>query len=239
MTLGFDDGLRLHDPAVPRLRQRQLRRRPPGGPRRDRGGQRRAPDLLRRGRLHRAPAGGLAGHFGERRGGVPGLQRHRRQRDRPAVDDRSAGAAVICRGTAHINTDENGAPERVGGPEAADRADPGRQAHPRADRPRGLGLGRRAPRAAAGRVDHPDHRARHLLHPRGDHGDRGPRARARDDACTWTAPGWSTPPPLCGRPVAGVHHRRRRRRPVASAAPRTACCSARRRGAEPRAAATG
>ena len=41
-----------------RLRQRQLRGRPPGGPRRPRPRQRRPPGRLRRGRLHRAPPAG-------------------------------------------------------------------------------------------------------------------------------------------------------------------------------------
>ena len=47
-----------HDPRhlLPRLRERQLRRRPPRGARRDRRGERRPPDRLRRGRLHRPPA---------------------------------------------------------------------------------------------------------------------------------------------------------------------------------------
>ena len=68
--------------------------------------------------------------------------------------------AVICAETAHINIDECGAPEKVGGLKLLTVADAGRQAHPRADRPAGVGLGRRAPRAAAGRLDHADHRAR-------------------------------------------------------------------------------
>ena len=49
--------------------------------------------------------------------------------------------AVICAETAHIHTDENGAPGAGRRAQAADGADPGRQAHPRADRPAGLRAG--------------------------------------------------------------------------------------------------
>ena len=59
-------------------------------------------------------AGGRGRAVRWRAGGAARLQRHRRQRRRPAVD----GAALGCghlRGGAHINIDENAAPERVAG----------------------------------------------------------------------------------------------------------------------------
>ena len=65
--------------------------------------------------------------------------------------------AVVCASTAHINMDENGAPERVGGMKLLQVHTAGRQADAGAHRPRSVGLGRRAPRPAAGRLHHPDH----------------------------------------------------------------------------------
>ena len=69
--------------------------------------------------------------------------------------------AVVCAETAHIHTDENGAPERVGGTQAAHRADARRQAHPRARRPRRRGAWATSTAPSPARVDHADHRARH------------------------------------------------------------------------------
>ena len=85
--------------------------------------------------------------------------------------------------------------------QAADRPHPGRQAHPRADRPAGVRLRRRAPRPAAGRLDHPDHRTGHLLHARRDPRHLRARPRARHGACTSTAPGSPTPPPRSDVPL--------------------------------------
>ena len=119
--------------------------------------------------------------------------------------------AVVCAETAHINTDEGGAPERMGGIKLLTVPTPGRQAHARADRPAGVGLGRRAPRAAARRLDHPDHRARHLLHARRDRA-RSATTRTRSACgCTSTAPASPTPPRPSAPPVR-LHRRRRRRR---------------------------
>ena len=57
--------------------------------------------------------------------------------------------AVICARAAHINVDEGGAPEKVGGLKLLSVATPLRQAHPGAGRPACVGLRRRAPRPAA------------------------------------------------------------------------------------------
>ncbi len=78
-------------------------------------------------------------HFGAARRGVPGLQRHRRQRRRAAGDDRPLGRGDLRRVRAHQRrrVRRAGAGRRA---EAAHRAHPGRQAHPRADRPAGVGL---------------------------------------------------------------------------------------------------
>ncbi len=107
----------------------------------------------------------------------------------------SAAAALGCRG----HERERAHPHRRGRrPRADDRtqaaagADPGRQAHPRAHRPRGVGMGRRAPRAAARREHHADHRARHALHARTRCG-RSPTTRTQPAwCCTWTARGSRT-----------------------------------------------
>ena len=92
------------------------------------------------------------------------------------------GAVVCTADRAHPHRRERGAPERVAGIKLLTVPTPRRQAHARAHRPRGLGLGRRAPRPAARRVDHADHRARHGLHARRDPRDRRPRPLARHDA---------------------------------------------------------
>ena len=96
--------------------------------------------------------------------------------------------------------------------QAAHRADRRRQAHPRAHRPRGLGLGRRAPRTAARRLDHAVHRARHAVHARRDPRDRRPRPRARHAPAPRRRPHRQRrgiPRPAAAR----LHARRRRRRP--------------------------
>ena len=213
-------------PVGPRLRLGQLLRRPPRGA----GGagrrQRRAPGLLRRGRsTPRRLQEVMAEHFGA------GIECF------PVFNGTGAnvlslqsllprwGAVVCAVDRAHQHGRERRA-GAVGGIKLLQVPDPGRQAHAGADRPRGLGLGRRAPRPAAGRVHHPDHRARHLLHARGGPGDRRPRARQGHEAAH-------------GRRAAG----QRRRAPgrcrcgpspatpawtsSPSAAPRTGCCSAR------------
>ena len=90
-----------------------------------------------------------------------------------------AWGAAVCAATAHVHTDEGGAPEKVGGRQAAPRADPRRPAHPRAARHGGVGLRVRAPRPTAGGHDDPDHRARHLLPARADRRRRAGRPRPR------------------------------------------------------------
>ena len=80
-------------PERARLRLRQLLRHPSRDARGDRGRQRRAPGRVRRGCLHRPPAGGDGAALRRRRRGVPGVQRHRRERHRHPVD-----AAALGRG---------------------------------------------------------------------------------------------------------------------------------------------
>ena len=77
--------------------------------------------------------------------------------------------------------------------QAAQRADRRRQAHARAHRPRGLGLGRRAPRAAARRLDHADHRARHRCTPSTRCARSPTTCTATACSCTWTARASRTP----------------------------------------------
>ena len=85
-------------------------------------------------------------------------------------------------------------------PQAAHRPDAGRQAHARAGRARGLGLGRRAPRAAARREHHADHRARHAVHARRGARDLPTSPTSTAWRCTWTAPGSGTRPPRSASP---------------------------------------
>ena len=136
--------------------------------------------------------------------------------------------AVVC---ADDRAHQHGRERRAGAgrrAQAAHRARPpdGKLTPELIDR-RGLGLGRRAPGPAAGRVHHPDHRAGHRLHARGDPRDRRPRARAGHEAARGRRPAGQRGR-HAGRAAARVHHRRRGGRAVASAAPRTGCCSARR-----------
>ncbi len=168
---------------------------------------------------------GFAGHFGEGAAGLPGVQRHRRQRHRPAVDAAALGCGDLREHRAHQHR-RGRRPRTRRRPQAAAGRDPGRQADPRTDRPGGLGLGRRAPRPAAGRVDHPDHRARHAVHAGRGARHRRPRPRA-GHALHMDGARISNAAAALGVPFRRVHHRRRRRHAVASAAPRTASCSAR------------
>ena len=102
--------------------------------------QRRPPGRLRRGRLHRAPAGGLPRAtsasgaeafpvFNGTGANVVALQ---------AMTDRW-GAVICAESRAHPRRRVRRAREGRR-PQAAHRADPGRQAHPRADRPAGVRL---------------------------------------------------------------------------------------------------
>ncbi len=73
--------------------------------------------------------------------------------------------AVICAETAHINTDECGAAERILGTKLLTVPVAGRQDHPRPHRPPSGRPRRRALRPAGRRRGDPVHRARHLLLP--------------------------------------------------------------------------
>ncbi len=155
---------------------------------------------------------------------LPGLQRHRRQRPGPAVAAPALGRGDLRRHRAHQHRRERrpGTDRRH---KAAARPHTGRQAHPGTDRPRGLGLGRRAPGAAAGRIDHPDHRTGHLLHAGGNPGDRRARPREGHESAHGRRPaGQRGRPP--GRSAAGLHHATPGWTSCPSAAPRTGCCSA-------------
>ncbi len=63
--------------------------------------------------------------------------------------------AVVCAETAHIHTDEGGAPERVGGIKLLPVPTPDGKLTPELDRPAGVGFRRRAPRPAARRCRSP------------------------------------------------------------------------------------
>ena len=159
-------------------------------------------------------------HFGADGRGLPGLQRHRRQRRRAPGGHRPLGRGDLRRDRAHQRR-RGRRPRAHGRPQAAHRAHPRRQAHPRADRPAGVRLGRRAPRAAAGRLDHPDHRTGHLLHARGDPGDLRPRPRARHEGAPGRLPHRQRGR-LPGRPACGRSPTRSASTSCPSAAPRTA-----------------
>ena len=116
------------------LRERQLRPHPARGAGRHRRRQPRPRRLLRRRRDHRAAAdrrpSATSAHdatafpvFNGTGANVVGL----RAMLRP-------WQGVICAESAHLNVDEGGAPEAMGGHQAADRPDAGRQAHARAGR---------------------------------------------------------------------------------------------------------
>ena len=154
----------------------------------------------------------MAGHLGPGRRGLPGLQRHRRQRAVAAIDAAPLGCGDLHRDRAHQHRRER-RPGTGRRDQAADRPDAGRQAHPRADRPAGLRLGRRAPGAAARRLDHPDHRTRHRLHPGRDPGDRRPHPPAGHAPAPGRGPDRQRRS-QSRRAAASLHHRRRGRRRV-------------------------
>ena len=173
-----------------------------------------------------------------RRPGVPGVQRHRRERAVAAVDAAALGCGGLRRDRAH----QHGRERRPGAGRRAQVADgdrAGRQAHAGADRPAGLGLGRRAPRPAAGRVDHPVHRARHPLHRRTRSG-RSPIMRTPagmrlhvDGSRIANAAA------ALDAAAAGVHHRRRRGRAQLRRHQERPDVRRGRRRAQPEAAPTG
>ncbi len=177
----LDWTLRDHDPRPehPRLRLRQLLRRPPRGAR----ARSPPPTTATRSRTARTSTPSAC----RRSSPTTSARASRRSPSSTAPAPTSSAlqsmlprwGAVIAASTAHINVDEGGAPERVAGIKLLTVADRRRQAHARAHRPRGVGLGRRAPRAAARRLDHAVDRARHALHARRDARDRRPRPRAR------------------------------------------------------------
>ena len=103
---------------------------------------------------------------------LPGLQRHRRERPVAAVPAAALGSGHLCLHGPHPHGRERRPGAGWRHQTAAGRHH-GRQAHPGADRQGGLGMGRRAPRPAAGRLHHADHGAGHLLHAGRSPGHRG------------------------------------------------------------------
>ncbi len=88
--------------------------------------------------------------------------------------------AVVCTTTAHIHTDEAGAPERVGGIKLLPVETPDGKLTPELIDKEAWGWGDEH-RAQPRRLDHPDHRARHRLHGGRGPRDRRPRPPARHD----------------------------------------------------------
>ena len=139
--------------------------------------------------------------------GVLRLQRHRRQRAGPE-GAAAPWEAVISPATSHLNVDECGAPEQIGGLKLLAVPTPDGKLAPSTSRRIGPGR-RRARGAAPGRLRHPEHRA-------GDASTRPDEIRARwptsptPTACcsTSTARGWRTrrrrSAPTCGAITTGV-----------------------------------
>ena len=161
------------------LRQRQLRPDPARGPGGDRRRQSRSRRLLRRRRLDRAAARALARAVRDGRESSPSSTA-------PARTSSGCGRCcgpwqgVICAESAHLNVDECGAPEVMGGIKLLTVPDAGRQAHARARRFPDRAGRRRARRPAGGRVGHAVDRARDAVLARGAAGAARSRARARD-----------------------------------------------------------
>ncbi|VXB75677.1 putative Uncharacterized 50.6 kDa protein in the 5'region of gyrA and gyrB [Micrococcus luteus] len=138
------------------------------------------------------------------------VQRHRGERRRAPGHAAPLGRGDLRGHRAHPRGRGRRARE-VRRHQAAARGHRRRQAHPRADRRRGVGLGRRAPCPAPGRLPHPVHRARHGLHPGGGQGHHGLRPRARDARLHGRRPHRQRRG-LPGPAAARLHHRRRRGR---------------------------
>ncbi len=160
----------LHDPRPARLRERQLRGR---APRSTRCGRGRATAVTRSLTAEMPTPPGCvrssAAHFGAAARDVPGVQRHRGQCHRADQRCCRAGVPSSPRTTAHINTDEAGAPGAGDRSQAAHRAHPRRQADPRPGGPRGMRAGGDEHRAQPLAVSiTQDHRTGHPLHARGD-----------------------------------------------------------------------
>ena len=199
----------------PRLRLRQLRGGAPRGARRDRRGQRWPPDRVRRGRVHLPAAGGRR----------PALRRRRPRCSRCST----APAPTCCRCSPSCRA---GAPSSARRPRTstptrtAPRSGwaasscspcptPDGKLTPGARRDAGVGVRRRAPRAAGRRLDHAVDRAGHRLHARRGPRAGGPGARARACGCTSTAPGSPTPPRALDVPLRAFTTDAGRRHPVA------------------------
>ncbi len=101
---------------------------------------------------------------------------------------------VICAETAHLNVDECGAPEALGGVKLLTVPTPDGKLTPELMERRIVRVGDEHVVQAGVGVDHAVDRARHAVHARGGRGDRW-RAPARTGwPCTSTARGWPTPP---------------------------------------------
>ena len=210
------------------LRQRQLRPHPARGAGGDRRRQPRPRRLLRRRRVDRAAADRRPARTSARTPSCSRCSTARARTSSACARCCGRGRASICAESAHLNVDECGAPEALGGiklltvptpdgkltPELVEHAD-------RADR-------RRARRPARRRLGHAVDRARHAVLGRRAAGARRP-SRTRTGCCsTSTARGWRTPPPSLDVLAARDHGRDRRGRRAASAARRSGCWPARR-----------
>ena len=96
-----------------RLRQRQRRRRPPGGDRGDRRRQHRPRPGLRQRPLDRRGRGRVPRPVRPDSRGVPGVERHRRQRHGPGHDGAARPTSCCAPSGPTSHVDETGAPERV------------------------------------------------------------------------------------------------------------------------------
>ena len=108
---------------------------------------------------------------------------------------------MICAESAHINVDECGAPERVGGLKLLTVPTPDGKLTPELVDLQAWGCGDEHRAQPQGRLDHPEHRARHLLHRR----TRSRRSASTPTSGAWwstsTAPGSPTPPRRSGVPL--------------------------------------
>ena len=186
----------LHDPEAPRLRQRQLRRRAPRGAR----GDRRSPTAGTRSptattSTPRALPGRLPAALRPRRRGLPGLQRHRRQRRRAAGDDRPLGGGDLRRVRAHQRRRGRRARAGAAGSSCSTVPTPDGKLTPELIDRQAWGFGdehRAQPQVVSITQTH---RARHAATPPTEIAAIAEHAHELGHAaCTSTAPGSPTPP---------------------------------------------
>ena len=112
--------------------------------------------------------------------------------------------AVICAAGAHINVDENAAPERVAGLKLLPVETPDGKLTPELIDRQAWGFGRLPPGPAEVVSLTQSTEAGTVYSLDGDAGDRRPRARPRAHGCTSTAPGSPTRPPSIGCSLADI-----------------------------------